>query len=177
MTKIIIGLIFIVFNLNIELPFGSLGIMPDFVGYILLFSGLKTTQHDSKNFENAKKICPPLVVYSLAVYVFGLLSINLGFVSNILTAISTLANFYITYSLCMGFIDIEKNNSCKLEAQSLFGLWKFYAIIIIASYFLNLTQNKYITALTAIATLFSAVTFVLKIHKTKRLYDEFLNQN
>lgn len=94
-------------------------ILPDFLGYILIYKGLTTLASQNKYFALASKITLPLIVLSLVnFYNFQyhqdfLLSIT--FALDSVKVIVFALNMFLIYNLCRGAIEIAEDIDDYLE--------------------------------------------------------------
>lgn len=85
MTKIFIGLLFIFLNVNIQ----SINIMPDFVGYILLFVGLDE-EYECPSLNASRTIAVASGVIMAVVWIAGLFGYGMLFpIGSILQLLNT----------------------------------------------------------------------------------------
>lgn len=110
----------------------GIDILPNVIGYLLMYSGLANLSSYSTEFATAKKYSIPLTVLSLlSLYqvqtpvgqvTFDPLTLGLT-VIGIITAVLDLL---LVYHLCLGIIDLAKNQA-NAELQDLAERrWKYY---------------------------------------------------
>ena len=116
MKRIFIGLVFILLNLNIDIGSIRIGFIPDFLGYIMIYKGLGELEDKSENFNNAKRFCIPLAIYSGIIYVINILGINFaedsfddnGYIIFIIFELTaSIMSLYILYGIIKGINDLE----------------------------------------------------------------------
>ena len=68
MNNIFIGFIFVFLDFNLDLGSSRIGLIPDFIGYVLIYQGLKELSGQSRRFSNAALIRSPsaMAVYTAA---------------------------------------------------------------------------------------------------------------
>ena len=64
MNKILIGLSFVFIDVNVSLGNVTVSLIPDFVGYIFLFLGLKQMQEENYWFARTKSLAVVMLLYS-----------------------------------------------------------------------------------------------------------------
>lgn len=126
------GTIFWGFLFMFDFRIQGLDILPNIIGYLLMYSGLGNLSSYSSKFDSAKKYSVPLAVLSLfSIYqvqkpvgqlTFDPLSIGLSIVG----IITTVLDLFLVYNLCLGIVDLAKNQSND-ELQGLAQRrWKYY---------------------------------------------------
>ncbi|MBH1940586.1 hypothetical protein I5677_06770 [Mobilitalea sibirica] len=136
MGRIFIGFLFVFLNFNFNLNASTIGLIPDFIGYILIHKGLYELSLRSQWFGKVKPYVRCMVLFTAVIYVFDLLgiSVSMGYLSLFLGLVSTIISLYITYSIVMGIQDMEKIYQWKLKAETLFMVWKLIAICSFLTY-------------------------------------------
>lgn len=94
-------------------------ILPDFIGYILIYKGLMTLASQNKYFYLANKITLPLILLSLVNF-YNLqyhpdLLITMSSTIDILKALVFGLNMFLIYNLCRGSIEIAEDIDDYLE--------------------------------------------------------------
>ncbi|HHV63909.1 MAG TPA: hypothetical protein GXX46_02350 [Peptococcaceae bacterium] len=90
--------------------FKGIDILPDVLGYYLIYKGLKTLAEENKYFALADKLIPPILALSVVkVYNFTYhpeFLLSFSFALDIVKAILFIANMYLVYLLCQGSIAV-----------------------------------------------------------------------
>lgn len=130
--KLFWAMIFISFNLNI----GYINILPDFIGYIFIYSSLCTLSSQHKLFDKGKIPAAILILLTLKdiwndpssniltgeIYSVGLFTL-------IISSIVLIIKVYLIYTLCNGIYEICKERDInELMERTMFSM-KFYLII------------------------------------------------
>lgn len=94
-------------------------ILPDFIGYILIYKGLTTLATENKHFTLASKVTLPLIVLSLVnLYNFQYHQDLLFTITPILDVAKIVVfalNMFLVYALCQGAISIAKDIDGYIE--------------------------------------------------------------
>jgi len=161
--KIFIGLLFM-FDFRIN----GFDILPDFIGYIFIFSGLALLVDLNHRFETAKKFALPLIVISI----FDIFQLNIpidGFFMNpktflfsIIGIMSTILNILMIYNICIGIeeraFELENHDLARLARSR----WTLYLIFQIS--FLVLFIFKFIALLLFIPLfVFSIIVYIMML--------------
>lgn len=121
--KLFWAIILIIFNINI----GTIDILPNFVGYILICSAVKSLKNQNAIFEKAFNPSLLLVFMSfkqlLNVY-YTNTGMNIFFI--VFDAVLMLINVYVIYILCIG-ICLSYSDKISLDLrESVRARWIFY---------------------------------------------------
>ncbi|BBF44707.1 hypothetical protein lbkm_3441 [Lachnospiraceae bacterium KM106-2] len=133
MKKIFIGLFFILFEYTFSINKLEIGLVPDFVGYILIFMGLGELENESTYFKKLKGVVIGMVGYSSILYILTLFRLiqdkqNIWEVL-LLGLIVAVAELYILYEIIMGLQELEQVKQRDFQVISLKSIWKSQAII------------------------------------------------
>ncbi|MDF2944652.1 MAG: hypothetical protein K0S01_3510 [Herbinix sp.] len=121
MKNIFIGLILIFLDFSLNLGNSKIGLIPDFIGYIVMISGLEEMAGESTLFINVKPYVTGMAVYTGILYLLDLVgvSVSLGVLTYVLAITSTAISLYISYNIVMGVIDMEGKYNTSLNGDSL----------------------------------------------------------
>lgn len=136
MKKIFWGLLFIFFNYSINISNMNLGLIPDFIGYLLMLSGTKELISESEYFSKIRPVLIGMTILSLIFYVFDLFGMgmtNSGLVL-LINIIAVAGSLYSSYMITCGVVDMEKSQHLELAADKLMYKWKVKAMFLILGY-------------------------------------------
>ncbi len=169
MRNIFIGFLFVFLDFNLTLGASQIGLIPDFVGYILVFQGLTELEKMSARFIKARPFALGMAVYTGLLYALALFGIGTNdIVSFVLGLVSTLISLYISYNIVMGVKEIEASSGRFLNAQGLYSNWTLLAILSLIVYLLLFIPI--LNVLCIIAGLVAGIVFLVSFNKTKNLY-------
>jgi len=171
MKNIFWGLLFVFLDFNLDLGSSRIGLIPDFIGYILIINGLNELSSKNNWFLKSKPYSIGMMIYTGIIYILDVFSISgsLGIVTNfILGLISTIITLYISYNIIMGIKAIEITEFRQLKTNSLYSSWKLLAIASIATF--ALLWIPYFNIITIIINLIINIYFLITFSKTKNLY-------
>lgn len=151
-NKLFEGMLFITFNFNI----GPINILPDFVGYMIIYSGLTVLQPQSEMYEKAKVSAIALIMITLK----DIISLNgINFWQNlnsftyiiiILDFIGGILNLYLIYIICKGIISLaEERGLIDLSESAKIRFKVYFVVTVIAivyspfSLVISLNISKY----------------------------------
>ena len=143
MGNIFIGLILVFLDFNLELGNSTIGLIPDFIGYILMLRGLGEIDGESMFFMKVRPFVTGMGIYSGILYFLDLVgaSMSLGLMTYVFAIISTTVSLYISYNIVMGVIDMEGKYSTNLNGANLKSTWMFLAVINILTFLSLMLQG------------------------------------
>lgn len=122
--KIFWGFIFL-----IDLRINGVDLLPDIIGYILIFIGLGMLADRNDNFYKAKVIAFPLIFLAiLDIYQINVSLDRAGTFGILISIITTIINLVMVYRICIGISqEANKVNDIELESKAIKS-WKLYLI-------------------------------------------------
>ncbi len=119
MGTFLMGLIFLYVDIRVY----TVSILPAFVGYLLLLSGMRSVP-SCRSFEQG---CPDAVIgaiYSGIVWLMSLLGMEpTGFAALVMALISLALQMLVTYRLSRGMEELENTTGLALESDKLMTAW------------------------------------------------------
>ena len=133
MKNIFMGLFFVTLDINVPIGSGALGLLPDFVGYWLLW---KAMSGRGNTMGKGAFVAQKLMLFSAVVYALDLLSLTGRFViaGTIIGCISDMAVCFMQYLTIKGMEEVMgQSQECisKLKAA-----WFFAALVLLLKYVL-----------------------------------------
>ncbi|NLL00695.1 MAG: hypothetical protein GX271_08565 [Clostridiales bacterium] len=172
MRNILIGFILIFLDFNLKLGNSTIGLIPDFIGYIVMIRGLEEMIEESTLFMKIKPVVVGMAVYSGVLYFFDLVGIStsLGVLIYVLALTSTAISLSISYNIVMGVIDMEGKYNILLNGDSLKFTWTIMLVLNIICFVLSLIPPTAIGIICIIATLVVSICFLVAFNNSKNLY-------
>lgn len=170
MKKIFAGLIFILFNVNVTLGGYMIGLLPAFLGYLLVAAGLKEVWQEEGIFENLVPLSLEISVFTGVIYLIQLLPMTrrAGLLA-VLNVLAALCFFAMAYKITDGVKALEKKHLCTLSARRLVPLAGAYTVCKIAAQLLAMMNNGLEIAVTVV-TLAVAFIFIVTFYDTTNKY-------
>jgi hypothetical protein len=170
MKNIFTGFILIFLDFNLNLGNSQIGLIPDFVGYIIMISGLVEMGRESELFIKVKPYASGMAIYTGILYLLDLLGISssLGVLSYVLALTSIAVSLYISYNIVMGVIDIERKYNTLFNGSRLKSTWNLLAIFNVLTFVLSLIPAVAIICI--ILTFIVTICFLVDFNKSKILY-------
>ena len=168
---------FVNFYLRWQTKDGSypIGIAPDFVGFLLLWKGLRDLQPESRVF---KRLIPASVVFvfvSAAMYVFDFFSVFIDsrFVGAAIDIIYTAARLFFCYLVVRGIKDMEIKRNAEFYSGKLFSAW---AAVFIFNIFARIPV-KGIKVAGVLGVIVVTAMFLVRMWDSMKNYKECLEKN
>jgi hypothetical protein len=170
MSNIFIGLIFILLDFNFNVNNSTIGLLPDFIGFLFILKGITQLTGESTWFTRLKPFALGMAVYTCIIYLFDLFGIfaSLGILSLILGLTSTAISLYITYGIVMGVRDIEMFRGWKLSSLTLLSAWRLLAVCAVLIYFIIFIPM--VNFMSLLAGWVINIYFLYYFNRTKNLY-------
>lgn len=173
MKNIWIGFLLIFLDFTLNLGSSKIGLIPDFIGYLMMARGLSELSEESSLFEVVRPFATGMAVYTGVLYAMDLfgISASLGYFSALLGIVSTAVSLYISYEIVMGVRAMEDKYGTDLNGESLYSAWKLQAVFSLIT-FLSLLLPV-LALIFIMAAFFAAVYFLVMFSRTKNRYYEF----
>lgn len=170
MKNIFIGFVLIFLEFSLDIGNSKIGLIPDFVGYIVMINGLVEMDGESTLFMKVKPYVTVMAVYSGFLYLLDLLgaSLSLGMLAYALAFISTAISLYISYNIVMGVIDIEGKYNKSLNGNNLKTTWILLAVFNVLTFVSVLIPLVTIPCI--IVSFILAICFLFAFNNSKNLY-------
>ena len=176
MHKLFIGLLLAFLDFNLDLGVNRIGLIPDFLGYIIMLQGLKEMQGRSINFSKVIPITNLALILSIINYVLDFAGFTLSNPNTIFTIsaglVMTIISLYISYNIVQGVLDMQRNMSIDLNGNNLFFAWKLIAVLSILVYPLFFIPGLNIISI--ILTFIFYIYFLYQFNVTKITYQKSL---
>lgn len=164
MLLILIGFLLMFFDLNIN----GFDLLPDFLGYVLIFIGLGKLAKHSENFAKAR---PWALGMAIVEVVFAAVPLGLHFGPGLLLM---LVSLYITYLITCGVADLEQLIGRDMSSAKLLRVWKIQAIFIIGTLLLTgipSVATVCIGGLMAMVALAAYAVFLVLFNRARKVYE------
>ena len=163
---------FILVNFNLGLNGHNLNIIPDFVGYILLYQAAGALEEESGRFGQLRPFAVGMAVYTGILWVGDLLAVTGGWLDTILGPIALAVFLFISWNVVQAIREMEEERGADLNGQSLRTAWFVLLVARIAGWASVLLFSLAGAALTLIVGLVGIVWFLAAMWKCARLYGE-----
>ena len=190
MRNILIGMILVFLNFDITIGSSKIGLIPSFIGYAYMYSGVMELSDYSNKFVKIAPIIKVMIVFTGLIYLADLLGFSAylqlpgvimisdigipsGFVlfGILLGLIVMIASLYISYEIIQGIKDIESVQMKDLNSDQLLSTWKLLAVLAFLSHALLIIVPG-LAFICIILTMVMHIYYLFIFNKSKNLYYE-----
>ena len=190
MRKIFIGMILVFLNFDITLGPSKIGLIPSFVGYAYMYSGVMELSDYSDKFVKIAPIIKVMAICTGFIYLMDLLGFSAYFTlplgstfsdieipfafvlfGILLGLISMIASLYISYEIIQGIKDIESVKMKNLNSDQLLSTWKLLAVFTVLSFALLFIVPE-LALICIILAIIVSIYYLFVFNKSKNLYYE-----
>jgi len=169
MQNIFVGMLFVFFNFNLHIGSATIGLIPNFVGYMFMAKGVAELAGYSAWFRQVRPLIIGMGIYTGIVYGIELFG---GFSSYplivLLALVATVFSFIISYHIVMGIRDIEREKGQDLNADRLCATWK---LLLVCTAIAFLLQYILLLGIFAILIAFVLSAYYLYVfYQSKQLF-------
>lgn len=174
MNKLFWGFFFLFLNFNLNFNGASLQLLPDWVGFILLYAACNELESESELFQKPRPFCIGLAVYTGILWLMDLLGIgaDLGILSWILGLAATCLNLYISMLIVDAVANVEMRRNYDLCSAYLRRVWKVVAVATIAANVLLIVPVVALVCVLVAAV--AGIVFLVAVHKTRKAYHNMI---
>lgn len=166
MGKIFGGFLLTFLEFNLTMGSCTVGLLPDFVGYICILSGLVELADEGVSFKKAKPFAIVMAVYSAIIYILNFLGITSGLWW--LSIIATVCAFWISYQIIKGVSEMEERYHADLKSKTLNTTWLVMVIVQAVSF---LTLVIPVLGLLSIVGLIASIVFLIMFFQSCKVYN------
>ena len=153
MSSIFAGLLIVMIDFNFTVNDSVIELLPDFIGYFLIFRGLGILNGESEEFGKAKPWTIGMIAFSATIYVLDLFG-----------AASSMGVFAYIVSLT------ATKRSCNLNAEQLKNVWLTNSIVQVAAFGLNIIPKLALISL--VIAFISSIVILILFSKSTKLYNK-----
>ena len=175
MKLIFIGLIFVLLELNI-----GINVLPDFVGYLLIWKGCGDMAAESKKLASIRPVSLILAGLTGVVFVMTLLKMTdgLGIIGTIIELSMVLGSLLVIYMIGQGVRDIEGQNDVELNGVAILNSWKLLTVAEVLAYALILIGDAesilgLVASVLLLATFLFKVVLLVSAYFSQKMYKEW----
>ena len=170
MDKLFRGLLLVLLDCRISFGSAVFDLVPDFLGYWLVYQGCILLMEYSRYFVWAKNIAAVLSAYTGVLFVLDLFGIStpLALLSLVLNGICIAGSLVSIYWLVCGIRQMELQRAWELAAVSLKTMWKFLSALQLLCFVLS--WIPLIGTLASLAGTIVSICFLAAFHKSRQLF-------
>lgn len=170
MSNIFTGMLLVFLDFNINIGRSTIGLIPDFIGYIIMIKGLAELENESYYFEKAKGFAKGMAVFTGIFYAMDLIGVfyGVGIGAYLLGLVLISLTLYTSYMVVKGIEELEAIHNTDLNAESLYSVWKVNAGFTLAGYVLIIIP--FLSVICLLVSFVAAIVFLVALNKSKKLY-------
>lgn len=169
MQKLFWGLLFVLLDFTYSFESGTIiGLLPDFIGFFLIYTGLKELAPESGRFAKAMPWSIGLAVYNAILYTMDVFAWNIELISWGLGVLNILAGLYVIFLISHGVQEMAEQNCFDLNGGKLVGVWIAMALSQILA--AGLVWIPVASIFATFSTLITAIVYLVSFHQSKKLY-------
>ena len=179
MGKIFWGFMLLFLDFNINIDACSIGLIPDFIGYILLLKGIDELSQETDYFARYRGLAIAKIVYSVITYVLDLMGVSGEFQSNeqwmlvaLINGVGLVMHIMLSRGIVYGIVELERKYNTNINAASLSSIWLADMWMSVISYILGLVlfEASELIVFVMIAAFVIHIIFLVQLNKSKNLY-------
>ena len=176
MNKLFWGFFFLFLNFNLNINSASLQLLPDWLGYILLYLACGELLGESELFQKPRPFCVGLAVYTGILYLLDMLGIsaNLGILSWILGLAATGLNLYVSMLIVDALRNVEMRRNYDLCTAHLRTVWKVLAVCTVAAHVLLIFPV--LAVLCGLVAAVTGILFLVAVHGTRKAWRNMVDE-
>ena len=176
MNNLFWGFFLVFLNFNLHINEASLQLLPDWLGFILLFLGCCELLKESDMFQKPRPFCVGLAVYTGLLWLMDLIGISadLGVVSWILGLAATFLNLYTSMLIIDALTNVEMRRNYDLCVAHLRKVWKVLAVTTVAAHLLLIVPVLAVICVLVIAVV--DIFFLIAVHGTRKAWQNMLRE-
>lgn len=185
MKKIFWGFLLLFFNFEINLGEATIGLIPDFLGYIFLLKGIDELSRETTYFVKYRTYAILLTVYSVIEYVADITGVHISSVTGdmvgseewLLASVIGVAVMIMHLILVKGIVngvsELEKKYNTDFQSLSLISVWNVTMWLHIISYVASIFIPEMLELIfvLVIAQFVAHIVFLVKFNVSKNLYE------
>lgn len=170
MNNLLVGMLLVFLDYNLTAGKHTIGLIPDFIGYIIMVRGLSEMGEQSGRFAKARPIALGLAVYTGILYIMDMfgISIQQRFLFWALGGLSVAASLLVSSQIIAGVRDMEVTQNWDLQGLHLKTLWTYTAVLTGICWVCG--WIPVVGTVGAIASIIIHICFLVAFYKTKKLY-------
>lgn len=175
MDKLFLGILFAMLDVHISLGSLRIGLLPDFVGYILMMKGLKALETESQWFSKGKLCALVMAVFTGVLYVMDLLemSAQMGFLLWFLGLAALVVSLLLQYWIICGVRQMEARQFWDLQGDRLKSLWLVLTVMKGICYVCSWVPV--VGTIAAMADVIIGICYLTAFYQSKKHYQEYVS--
>lgn len=175
MSNLFNGMVLLFLNFNINIGRSSIGLLPDFLGFIFIVNGVKELSNESEFFKKVNPYARNMTYFTLVLYILNFLGLRFGYTVSILQFIASILGLYVSYLCIKGIIDMEELNGWDLQGKSLYVSWVVLAVLSIITSTIGFLA-RFGAIILILGNFITIIVYLFHFNQAKRLYLDITNE-
>lgn len=161
-------LVFLDFSLNLHGH--EIGLLPDFVGFLLIFRSANRMSGYSVRFSQLTRLSRAMLAFSAFLYVLDLLgsSAKLGMLGHVLALGCSVGGLFAAFLFTQALFDLQALRSIELHARALHSAWSLLAVCQMVSYLF--LMHVLLSTVLALACFGAGIYYLYRLSRCCRAY-------
>ena len=176
MNKLFWGFFLIYLDFNLNFGASTLHLLPDWLGFVLLYIACGELLGESDLFQRPQPFCAGLAIYSAIVWLVDLTGSGAGLsvLWRVLALVSGALTLYVDYLVIDALANVEMRRNYDLCTVHLRKVWLVMAVTIVAAYLLMLVPQ--IAVFCTIAAAVAAIFFLVAVYGSRKAWRNMMDE-
>lgn len=173
MKKLFWGFFFLFINFNLSVNQHTLNVLPPFVGYILLWQGMRQLEGESEVFRGPQPFAVGMAIYTGILWLGDLLGIGSSgnWLEALLGLIAMAVSLYVSWAVVQAVRDMEARRGTNLNGAAMQLAWTVMAVAQVVSYVLSLLLPL-LALVGVVVALVGIILLLVAFWRGKKLYEQ-----
>lgn len=173
MTYILVGYLFLFFEVTVNLTIQGAVLSPNLVGSILVAIGLHKLSRQNTVFVKAKFWAIGMLIWAVLLYVGGMARLGVVPPSVPVDFINGFAALAVIYQIVLGLRSLEQRQRMKVGAEPLMQIWKIQCALWLSHFLVSIylgTDTGYLILGLTYTMVSANIVFLLCVYKVKKVH-------
>ena len=165
------GILLVFLDFGGDIGAGVLGLIPDFVGYLLIAKGLREIAYENRRFAKLRAWAIVLTLFTVMLYVIDLVgaAMSMPYLYIALSVAVLIGDLYVSFQIVKGLVELEEERGWDLRAKRLKTLWLCLAVM--ESLIYLMMWFPLVSNISMVASFIVSICFLFGLRKTWKLFD------
>ncbi len=170
MQSVFAGLLLILLDFTINADAVSIDLIPDFIGYAILFVGCGRLSDRADAFRKLRPVAAVMIAVSLSTWLMGMFGAapQNSTAAVLLGIVNTAASIYASYASVDGVRELEARDRVALGGEKLYNAWLLMPLFQAAAFFTLFIPGLAFIAM--IACIVFSIVFLVRLHRAAQIY-------
>lgn len=176
MNKLFWGFFLIYLDFNLNFGASTLQLLPDWLGFVLLYIACVELLGESELFQRPQPFCAGLAIYSAIAWLVNLTGFGAGssVLWWVLALVDTALTLYVNYLVIDALANVEMRRNYDLCTAHLRKVWMVLAVATVSACLLMIVPQ--IAVICVIAAAVAGIFFLVAIHGTRKAWRNMMDE-